>query len=154
MYACGGAHGRVSIVMCIDKATVEKMLIPSFWQNWPGRFYWLEGPIEDYKELLITLGTWDNEVVQKTLTFVDKITGCRSYFEEKFGDLQGYLNSEREARFAFVPKILGMYQIPSAGDAGKYRDLVRVEKSTWTLLHTIMTGNFHSRNFVLTFSFR
>ena len=40
----------------------------------------------------------------------------------------------------FVPKIQQMYQIRNDGDAGRYRDLVRCEESTWVLLDALIKG--------------
>jgi hypothetical protein len=114
--------------------------IPQVWTHWPARFYWLEGDIEDYLEHLVTLGTWDNEIVQKGLSFLDKITGCRRAFERDFGSVQAYIDDVKGLKDGFVAKIQRMYQIRGEGDAGKYRDLVRVDDSTWKLLYTVMTG--------------
>ena len=71
---------------CRRKAEQEKIEQPKQWSSWPCWTYWLPGKPEEYLQDLIAIGAWDNEQVQKALTFIDKIVVCRNLFFNAFPD--------------------------------------------------------------------
>jgi hypothetical protein len=89
---------------------------------------------------LITLGAWDNEQVAKPLNFLDRITASRRIFVKHFpGGKAQY--DEAKQKTGFKKALQATWGL-ERGQAGKWRDIVRVDDSTWNLFISIISGTY------------
>jgi hypothetical protein len=102
----------------------------------------LLGPPKEYLQDLITLGALDNEQVAKPLTFLDRMLASRQLFLNEFpGGKAEYdkirkTGQKKEFKYALM-RTWGL----ETGQGAKWRDIVRVDDSTWELFKSILSGN-------------
>jgi hypothetical protein len=143
-YVYGGGHSKDSAVACIQKARDVNPQYCDIWNSWPTHTYWLPGPYSDYQVEMLEMGAWDNLELQKPLTFFDKITALRKVYESKDWFPKGpsdFKKAGKKKKTAFTD-ICQRLSGKGKKQAGKWREIVNVEKSTWDLLMKIVQGNF------------
>jgi hypothetical protein len=127
---------------------------PSKWLSWPTVTYFLPHKMEAYADELLILGAWDNAVRQEAPKFPDKIFTIRKRFLRGFKNPAGYRTAKKKERSAFLKLIQEIFEVKCkvffllklitivAGTAGKWKDMVNCEDSTWRFLYAITSGKY------------
>jgi hypothetical protein len=110
------------------------------------------GPPKQYLKDLITLGALDNEQVAKPLTFIDRMAASREIFLDQFpgGKAEDDKLKQTGQKKEFKMALMETWGL-EGGQAGKWRDIVRVDHSTWELFKMILTGKFFVRMFLIAY---